>query len=96
MKNLNQVSLDFLLITWIFLSLEPARTMPEIIDNFDSLQGWKIFSEGLKINTKKGIKNNCICLTYNLEGNREWVVISKKFTGLILPKNYKIKQKKIK
>ncbi len=94
MKGLKQIFRIFLLITWIFffciINAEAKKIVPKVIDSFNSVNGWKIISEGLKINKKKGIKDNCICLDYDLEGNREWVVISKKFKGLKLPQNYKI------
>ena len=92
---MKKIILILIIICLVFLltysiKAEAEKITPKIIDDFNSLQGWKIICEGLKISKKKGVKKDCICLDYDLKGNREWVVISKEFLGLNMPKNYKI------
>jgi hypothetical protein len=59
-----------------------------LIDNFNTLLGWQTFGEGIKIESVKGFKDNCIKISYALEGSTEWVVISKEYKK-VLPENFK-------
>ena len=59
----------------------------KIIDNFDTLEGWQVIGKGLKVNSEKGFKGNCMCLDYSLNEQEPYVIISKE-KSFKLPENY--------
>ncbi|MCK4796638.1 MAG: discoidin domain-containing protein [Spirochaetes bacterium] len=92
MKKFEKYLILFLavsLIIFISSTTNTKNAVVKIIDNFDSLHGWETLCEGIKINNDNGVEKKCIILNYDLTGKQEWVVISKKFNDLRLPKNYK-------
>ncbi|MCK5306444.1 MAG: discoidin domain-containing protein [Candidatus Omnitrophica bacterium] len=95
--ELFRVALRFarVLAVIFFLSLPVNARAQEIsentLDNFEELIKWEA-AEGpgakLDLSVKKGIKGNCLCLSYDLGSSGSYVVALKEFS-LSLPPRYK-------
>ncbi len=55
--------------------------------SFETLQGWKILTEGLELKAAEGVNGNCLAFIYELGEGREYVVLSKD-VALTLPDNF--------
>ncbi len=89
MKKSKVLSLLFFLVCLQFF-INSNMLYSKIIDTFNSVSGWDVIGEGLKLSTKKGVKNKSLCMKYDLEGNRQWVVMKRKNLNLQLPENFEI------
>ncbi|HPF99602.1 MAG TPA: discoidin domain-containing protein [Kiritimatiellia bacterium] len=64
------------------------KPLPEqILEPFDALDGWKPFTEGVRIRSEPGVKDNALAFDYDLGDGREYVVLSKD-VDLALPENF--------
>ncbi|MEW6097364.1 MAG: hypothetical protein AB1567_12715, partial [bacterium] len=81
--------LILLISVFCVINAETEKSNLKVIDRFDSLEGWKILSEGITIDKTSGVKKSCIVLNYEFKGMVEWVVVSKEFDELNLPANFK-------
>ena len=84
---MNVFKKSFFVILFLFFNL--FYLSAGVIDNFDSVS-WNAIGDGIELSSVKGFQNKALCLSYNLEDDRQWVVISKKNADLKLPANFEI------
>ena len=83
----------FLFVLASVLLLNPGNRLlhaQTVIDSLESLDGWQIFSQGLTTQIKEDSGRKGMALNFDLDSSRNWVVVSKQFTSLVLPSHFKL------
>ena len=66
---------------------EKAPVSEQTILSFETPDDWKVFTEGIRLKSTTGVKDNALAFDYDLGDGREYVVLSKD-TALTLPENF--------